>query len=57
MRKSTYLSCNCRQCKLSSPRVKRFWKRHAHRKLRRETRAAIREGRVPPQAIAGLYRA
>ncbi len=56
MRKSTYLGCNCRPCKDASQKVKKHWKRVAHRKLRRETRAAIREGRVPPQSTAGGYR-
>jgi len=57
VRKSSYLSCNCFQCRHASPKVKREAKRAAHRKLRRAVRAALRRGEAPPDSVAAGYRA
>jgi len=49
-----YKSCNCFQCRNSSPAVKKMHKRKAHKKFRYETHKAIKLDREVPNAISTI---
>ncbi len=51
----TYKSCRCRNCRSVSAGAKRWHKREGHRKLRRQTRLDLAQGKEPQRAIGTGY--
>jgi len=56
MRKSYYISCNCDQCKHSSPKIKKDHKKRAHRDFRRKEKLAIKNEEPLPQVVSSGWK-
>lgn len=52
-----YKSCNCFQCRHTPSKIRGGHKREAHRKMRRETKKALRNDEEVPNYVSTGYRA